>query len=84
MKATTWNVELWVENTLDPNNNKNHKKWSEPLKMLIMSRKHDGAKQHWETWQVKGTTQNVDFEQEALGSLATLGAITAEGNHPKF
>ena len=48
VKGTTLNVEFWVENTLEPNNTWNHTKWSEPPKMLIFSRKHFGAKQHWE------------------------------------
>ena len=31
---------------------------------------------------IKGTTQNVDFEQEVFWSQTTLGTITSEGNHP--
>ena len=73
---------FWAGNTLEPNNTKNHEKWGEPPKILILSntlgpnntgnqkhegnnlkcwilsRKHFGAKKHWEPWQVKGTIQN--------------------------
>ena len=57
----------------EPNNTGNHKRWRDLPKLLILSGKHIGAKLHYEPLKIKGTTQNVNFEQEALWSPKTLG-----------
>ena len=80
MKGTTKNVDFewkacWSQTTLGTiTSERNYAKCS------FLSRKYLGAKQHWKLKQVKGTTQNDDFEQRALLSQATLGTI--KRNHP--
>ena len=39
---------FWAGSTLELNNTGNHYRWKEPPKILILSRKQYGAKQHWE------------------------------------
>ena len=80
VKGTTKNVDFewkacWSQTTLGTiTSERNYAKCS------FLSRKYLGAKQHWKLKQVKGTTQNDDFEQRALLSQATLGTI--KRNHP--
>ena len=51
--------------------------------MIIFEQKALKAKQHWEPQQVKGITQNVDFEQRVIWIKTTLGTIKSEGNYLK-
>ena len=64
---------------LEPNNTGNHKKWSEPHKMLIFEQRALRSQTTLETIKSEGNHPKCWFVQRTLWSQTTLGTIKVKG-----